>query len=75
MSDRFLSVCAIVGVVSTILIVLGGSDTVAIVNAILHAGLGQLIVVGLAFVWAWCALCAIAVAGVLAQRLIRRLRS
>jgi hypothetical protein len=73
MSDRFLSVCAIIGVVWTILLILGGRDTEAIVNAILRAGLGPLIVAVLGFVWAWCALCAIAVAGVLAQRLIRRL--
>jgi hypothetical protein len=52
----FFFYCGIIGIVWTIVIVLGGSDTVAVSNAILHAGLGPLIFGGLAMAWAFCAL-------------------
>jgi hypothetical protein len=71
----FFFYCGIIGIVWTIVIVLGGSDTVAVSNAILHAGLGPLIFVGLATTWAFCAMCSIALVAVWVQNVYRRLRS
>ena len=56
-SDRLFLYSGIVGIVWTIAIVVGGSDTVAIINAILHAGIGPLVFAAVALMWVWCALC------------------
>ena len=71
MSDRALGTWGFAGILATLVILLAGSDTLAIVNSILNARLGPLLFIGLFVLWAWCLMCALAVPIALVDRSLR----